>query len=303
VKMRNMSLVAGLSFALVSGFWAACLAQTASEGPGPATQPSVTATAAPAVTLAPASQPAANASISRRDLGPRMTRSLGGADISGLSARQALNWWSNASGINLVINWDELAKEGIDPDKAVDVHLHGLSAEKVLAALLEQAGSNEQVLMGEKKDGYIQVVTKAYADAHPVLRMYDVEDLLMEAPDFLAADIDLNAALGGGNNNNNNSNSNNNGNSNGNNNTRNSLFGQTNNGQSNNGSQTVVSGKTKQERGDELAKLIRDLIEPTIWVENGGQLSTCRYAMGRLIVKAPLYVHDQIGTPLPVPKS
>ena len=57
---------------------------------------------------------------------------------------------------------------------------------------------------------------------------------------------------------------------------------------------------TKQERGEALAKLIRESIEPTIWAEAGGE-SSIRYFNGRLVVNAPKYVHRQIGIPVSAP--
>ena len=246
VKMRNMSFVAGLSISLVSGFWAACLGQTAAGGASaPTSQPSVTVTSDRTVTLAPATQPGVNSNVTRRGMGPKMARSLGGVDIAGLSIRQALNWWSNASGVNLVINWDELARGRHQPRKVGRYSSAGpVWPNACWRPCCGRREDNGQILMGEKQDGFIQVVTKAYADAHPVLRMYDVDDLLVEVPDFQPAlDFDIARLLGSGNNNNNNS-GNNGGNNNGNN-TTNSLFGQSNNGQSNGTPRMVVAGRAQ----------------------------------------------------------
>ena len=48
--------------------------------------------------------------------------------------------------------------------------------------------------------------------------------------------------------------------------------------------------------GQSLADLIRAMVEPEVWSEQGGQ-STIRYSRGNLIVKAPYFVHAQIGLP------
>ncbi len=50
-----------------------------------------------------------------------------------------------------------------------------------------------------------------------------------------------------------------------------------------------------QERGEALAETIRQTVEPTLWRENGGDVATVRFRSGRLIVRAPGYVHAQIA--------
>ena len=58
------------------------------------------------------------------------------------------------------------------------------------------------------------------------------------------------------------------------------------------------------ERGEELAKLIRTTIEPDIWSEGGGPAEcSVTYHDGMLIVRAPQYVQNQIGTPVTVRES
>jgi len=42
---------------------------------------------------------------------------------------------------------------------------------------------------------------------------------------------------------------------------------------------------------------IRETIEPEIWQQLGGQHASIKFFNGRLIVKAPRYVHEQIGIP------
>jgi hypothetical protein len=49
----------------------------------------------------------------------------------------------------------------------------------------------------------------------------------------------------------------------------------------------------------DIAQLIRDTIEPDIWLENGGQYGTIRYYDGRLIVSAAPFVQRQIGSSVP----
>jgi hypothetical protein len=60
---------------------------------------------------------------------------------------------------------------------------------------------------------------------------------------------------------------------------------------------------TKAEQGARLAQIIRDTIEPDIWRANGGQYATITYWNEMLIIRAPAYVHRQIGGSTAVPNA
>src|SRR5690606_5540244 len=52
---------------------------------------------------------------------------------------------------------------------------------------------------------------------------------------------------------------------------------------------------TREERAEELADLIRTIVETEQWIENGGEGGSIRYWQGTLIVNAPDYMHRQIN--------
>jgi len=53
----------------------------------------------------------------------------------------------------------------------------------------------------------------------------------------------------------------------------------------------------RSERGERIADLIRNNIEPRLWHANGGLGGRIVYYDGRLIIRAPEYVHQKIGMP------
>ena len=55
---------------------------------------------------------------------------------------------------------------------------------------------------------------------------------------------------------------------------------------------------TRAEREEQLAQLVRDVIEPDLWQANGGEHSRLFIRNGLMIVRAPRYVHQQIGRPV-----
>lgn len=200
-------------------------------------------------------------------------------DIDSAKARDVFRWWSNTTGIPLVINWREMEAVGIDPDMAIDLHLRNAPAAAVLSLFMKELGA-QQPLMYEITDHYIRILTKEEANKDTVTLVYDIKDLITKIPNFTnAPEFDLNQALSN-----------------------------TSSGGSSGGAQssTTLFGdtsedepeKTQTEKGEDIASLIRELIEPTIWQELGGQYSSVKYFDGRLIVKAPRYVHAQIGFPV-----
>ncbi len=199
--------------------------------------------------------------------------------LDSVKARDAFTWWSNTTGIPLVINWRELEASGVDPDTRIDLNLRSAPAASVLALLLKQI-TFDQPLMYETTSLYIRILSKAQADKETVTLVYDIKDLIVKIPSFTnAPSFDLNDALSN-----------------------------TSSGGSSGGAQssTTLFGegtekeevKSDAEKGEEIASLIREMIEPSIWQELGGQHSSVRYFHGRLIIKAPRYVHAQIGFPV-----
>ena len=197
-------------------------------------------------------------------------------------AREVFDWWSEATDIPLVIDFAGMEIDGVNPDQAITLKLKTVPANVLLKVIMQQA-SPDTDLIYEVTPWYVQVMTKRQANRHTEVRVYDIADMTMEIPNFTdAPDFDLNSAL---------SNTNSGGSSGGGGGNSSGLFND------NNKETNKAQTKTKQQRGDELADLIRNTIEPTIWAANGGDVASARYYDGKLIVNAPKYVHRQIGIP------
>lgn len=212
---------------------------------------------------------------------PQIRQYVGPVRIEETSAKIAMEWWSAATNIPLVINWAAMTNEGIDPETEINVHLSRVSADVLLKLIISQF-ANEIPMVIEPSQSYVEVLTRNQAVRKPLIRVYEISDLLMRIPNFDdAPDFDLTVALentnsggggrgggaGGGN----------------------SIFGDEDDDNDDD------EGSTKAERAEEFTQLIRDTIEPEIWQAHGGQFCSVRYFDGRLIVNAPLFVHRQIG--------
>lgn len=209
-----------------------------------------------------------------RSLGDKLGDIIDPVRIDNATAKEAFSWWSQTTGIPLVIDWSSLERAGVMADTPIHLSLNSVPAGQVLSLIMQQA-SLDHSLIFEKTPWCIRILTKDQANKELILRMYDVGDMVHESrlssrpPEF-----NLNSVL-------NSSNVGRNANS-----TR-SIFERA----------DTVEGPalSNDARGEEIAQLIRDTIEPLIWRENGGEAASCRYFKGRLIVNAPLYVHSQIG--------
>jgi len=202
--------------------------------------------------------------------------------IEDASARRAFEWWSNTTHIPLVIDWAALEDEGIDADRKINLRLSDVPAGQLLGILMRQTAPRVE-LMYEVTPWYVQVMTKRQANQNLILRLYIVEDLVMDIPNFEGPTFDLNQAL---------SNTNSGGSTPGSRGGGNNVGG---GGLFPDDTSAEEDAPTKEERGEALAQTVMDTVEPTLWVDVEG--ASVRYFNGRLIVNAPRYVHEQIGLP------
>ena len=205
--------------------------------------------------------------LAQRPISQRLFDVIEPVRIEEAPLRAAFDWWRDVTGISLVIDWRALERQGVDPDQPVSLHLRRAPAHKVLALLMNEAAADldNVQLMYQATPWYVQVQSRRQADQELVVRVYLVHDLVLEVPRFAGPEFDLGAALADGE----------------------GPFAQ----------QEVLEARpTAQDRGEALAELIRSTVEPEVWTLAGGPASL-RYLRGRLIVRAPRYVHRQIGLP------
>lgn len=187
------------------------------------------------------------------------------------------------SGANIVVNWKVLESAGIAKDTPITLNVRELTLRKMLRLVLDQAGTTS-LLVFNVSDNVIEVTTQEDADRKMITKVYVVDDLVMTNNNpSPPPQIDLNSAT---------------------------RSGTTSGG---NGGGMGISGggggifkeepvannndDSPQKRGDDLAKMIRDIVRPNIWKENGGNASIV-YFSGKLIVTAPQSVHEAIGGPV-----
>lgn len=208
-----------------------------------------------------------------------------GINFDEVALTDCIDYVRDTTQANIFVDWKTLEEAGIAKDTPVTLHLRRVNGRTVLKLILESAAPGK--LISYPKDRVLNITTREKADTIMVTQTYPVDDLLMEVPDFTGAPtMDLNNTSSNGSRNGGNG-AGGSGNSGG---SSQGLFGS--GGQSNQNNQTD-KGSTKQERADQLIKMIQTTIRPDIWDVNGGK-ATIKYFNGHLIVTAPITVQDEL---------
>lgn len=204
------------------------------------------------------------------------TRSLRGGvpeiRIADATLGDAIEFIREASGANIHVNWRALEELNITREMPINMRLRSVSLRSVLKLLLADVGSG--LLTYYVDGGVIEITTRELADQQLFTRVYPVEDLIMEIPNFTnAPDFQIQSSTGG--------------------------RGSSGSGSIFSGSlsQETTQNRTEAERGEDLVHVIMDTIDPEVWRENGGTASI-RFFRGKLIVTAPRSVHETIGGPV-----
>jgi len=214
-----------------------------------------------------------------------MRETMTAVDFKDMTGKLALEIWSNQTNVPIVINWRALEAQGIDPNTPINLTLGRVPADQVLKLIIQQLHpdplGNDELLL-DIQQWYVRVITKEDALRRSTTKLYFIGDLLMDIPNFdNAPKFDLNEALS------NTSSGGSNGNSGGNR-EGGGLFPDEDN-------EREEKRLSKGEKAEQIVEMIRQTIEPDIWRGNGGQYGSVRYYRGMLVVKAPDFVHEQIG--------
>ena len=210
-----------------------------------------------------------------------LARRLPEMKFTGVALGDAIDFIRDVSGQNINVNWKALAEASVTPDTQINVRLRDVSLRKVLSTILTEAGGGD-ALTFYVEDNVIEITTRQLADAKIYVKVYPIDDLLVDVPDFTDApnfNLQQNTSQGGGGS----------GGGGGGGGGQQGLFGG--NGQQREREEKV---KSKDERAQEIVTLITETSKPDVWRDTGGTASI-KYYNGNLIVSAPLSVHEMLG--------
>jgi hypothetical protein len=191
-----------------------------------------------------------------------------------LPLADAIDYLRDVTGANIHVNWRAIELINVTRQTPVSVTLTDVPMRRVLKSVLDETGGGE-LLTWYVEEGVIEITTKEIADNQMVTRVYPVQDLVAEVPNFVGPNFNLqsqsNTASGGG----------------GGGGSSSGLFSGSN-------TTTPDEQKTPQQRTDDLVKTIQSTVRPDVWRDNGGTASI-RYFNGHLIVTAPRSVQEAIS--------
>ncbi len=112
--------------------------------------------------------------------------------LNGVPFTDAIDFLRDVSGANITVNWKALEEVGINKDVPINVRLRSVSLRKALQLVISEAGGGDK-LTYDLDQNVIEVTTRELADARMFTKVYPIQDLIMEIPDFVdAPDISLN---------------------------------------------------------------------------------------------------------------
>jgi hypothetical protein len=198
------------------------------------------------------------------------------ANFTGVALGDAIEYIRDVTQANIHVNWRALEEVGVGKDTVVNIRLRNVPLKTVLRLMLNEAGGGTG-LTYYVADGVIEITTQELADKDLITKVYPIDDLIMDFPDPVPPEFNIQATAqtsgnGGG-------------------------------GGSGSGQGLIQSGSTgndtlfksnRDERAQDLIKIIQDSIQPNVWKENGG-MATIHFFKGSLIVTAPRSVHQALA--------
>lgn len=175
---------------------------------------------------------------------------------------EILDHFQGALQINMYVFWNTDSKDGIDKSTPITLDLTGQPAIVVLERITEQL-NDEEACAWQLRDGMLEIGLKdRFTQGRSMeLRTYDVMSLLFTIRDFDNAPE----------------------------------MGTTNGGGVDFGNPAEDPDRlTKEEEIQKLIDVITDFVESEQWKVHGGNC-TIRFYRGSLLVKAPDFVHRQLG--------
>jgi hypothetical protein len=197
-------------------------------------------------------------------------------DITARPLRDALSIVEQLSGLRFQPLWlNDKHADGLDPNMEVSVRADNESVLILIERLIEAADMSGASTWQLAASGTVQLGPRSRLNAFKRLHIYDVSDLLKSVPNHRRGpSIDLRQALQSGSN------------------------GAPITG-TDDGADWLEQAPRPIDSANELADLIRNVVETDQWKENGGEGGWIQVHQNSLIINAADYMHRAIRAPRP----
>ncbi len=201
-------------------------------------------------------------------------------ELSGTRMEDVVTFVKDFAGVEIEAMWlEDRYSTGLDKDTEIDLSVSNITVLAFIERVLDKADEDDfdRSAWQFSTDGALEIGPRSRLNKKATLVVYDIREMLFTLPDFSSVpSLDLDAVLqqsqqgGGG------------GNS--------GIFGDD--------AQDDFSDlfpPINEEGADELIDIITTFVEPNEWEDNGGTGGTIRFYKGTLLIKAPDYMHRQLG--------
>lgn len=115
-------------------------------------------------------------------------------DFTDLELKDVVEFLGTAASANIHVDWASLAKADVLPTTPVNLALTDVTAEQVLQLVLQYLSTKDK-LGYVQDDGVVLISTRDQIAKAPIVRAYDIRDLVVRVPNFAGAVIDLTSSF------------------------------------------------------------------------------------------------------------
>jgi len=191
------------------------------------------------------------------------------AELDEAALEDVFAYLEQATGAAYDVVWaDESASGvGLDRDETVTLTAREQSGLTFLERVLERASDPFDAATWQvTREGLIEVGPRSALNRRGYVKVYDVRDLLFEIPDFTdVPDLELGSIVQGQ------------------------------GGAESDAEIEVPDAADERERMDRLIEIIQTTVEFEQWRDNGGDAADITPFRGSLLIRAPGYIHRQLG--------
>jgi len=191
------------------------------------------------------------------------------AEIDSATLGDVFLFLEQTTGATYDVVWSDESSSGVGLDRDAEVTLTAReqSGLAFLDRVLERASDPFDAATWQvTRDGVIEVGPRSALNRRGYVKVYDVRDLLFEIPDFTEVpDLELGSIVQGQ------------------------------GGAESDADLEVPDGESESDRMERLIEIIQTSVEFEQWRDNGGDAADITPFRGSLLIRAPGYVHRQLG--------
>ena len=193
-----------------------------------------------------------------------LDRTIKEASFESVAFSDVIDYLRDVSGANIFVNWKSLESAGVDPKTPITARLRDIKLSKALNVLLDGASGGSGKLGYAVDAGVITITTTDDLAKNVVVRVYDIRDLLVIAPDFQMNEPATAIAAPGP--------------------------------ATHPSAPTTRPAPTREELVKQIIRLIEETIDTKSWKDHGGKAGAVRELQGQLIVTQTPENHRSLVT-------